>query len=163
MLFYKRPIDNKLLTLKILLTALVGSIVFSIWTGIINLTYFSSISFIFCSLITLKGFEVDLESILVEKYYFYGLIRRKTTFLKKNKIKISSFGLDFGQNVDIKFDDAESPAGCLLSLVPFLISKNKISLKPFTIETFSQGGEVLLKADILLTEEEYNLLKKESY
>lgn len=163
MLFYKRPIKKKLLSLKILLTVLVGTIVFSIWAEITNLTYFTSICFIFFSLITVKGFEVDLENIIVDKFYFYGFIRQRKSFLKKNKIKIKSYGLDFGQNIDVNFDEAESPTGCLLSFLPFLISKNKITVKPFTIETVSQTGELILKENILLTEEEYEFVKTEAY
>jgi len=162
MQFYKRSIKKNSTGLKLLLIAIVCAILYSFFFHNYNLGYFSFVAFIFCSLFTFTGFEVSIDHFIIERHYFYSLIRKEWRFDRNANTKIIPFGLPFGYKDDVTFAEAETAVGCLLSIILFFTAKPKITHKRFTIEVCNKNGKIVKSVSLFLTEEEFNLIEKKA-
>lgn len=159
MLNYKRHIDKKLLSLRLIFFILTTICFFAFKYQNENLGYFIAVVFLALSIIVVKGLVVFSDSFLVSKYYFFGLVKRTWQFTKGENINISSFGSDFGENQDISIhDDSASGIGCLLSIFLFLVPP-KITIKRFSIEKFDETHKLLKSVSLLLDRSEFKYLQ----
>ncbi len=95
----------------------------------------------------------------MSKYYFFGFIKRKWEFNKVDRIKVSSFYSDFGQNNDVSnYDDTGTGVGCLLSIILFFIP-SKITNKEFKIESLNDKNTAIKSVKITIDNQEFNFIK----
>jgi hypothetical protein len=159
MIIYKRYIDKKLLILRLTFFILGTISFFAFKSHYDNLGYFITVVLITLSIIVVKDFIVLIDSFLISKYYFFGLIKRTWRFDKDENIKISSFGSDFGQEGDIPdIDQTASGLGCLFSIFS-VFAPPKITNREFKIEKFDEINNLLNRVHILLDKPEYEFLQ----
>lgn len=122
-----------------------------------NIGYFVSVVLISLSIIVVKDVVISVNSFLVSKYYFFGLIKRTWNFNKGDNIELSSFGSDFGQDGESSFhDDTATGFGCLFMIFEVFVPP-KIVMKEFKIEKIDNPYKTV---SILLDKYEFdNLLK----
>jgi hypothetical protein len=122
-----------------------------------RLGYFVTVAFIMLSVIVVKDIAISVNSFLVSKYYFFGLIKWTWNFNKGNNIKLSSFGSDFGQDGESSFhDDTATGLGCLFVIFE-VFSHPKIVMKEFKIEKTDSPSR---RVYILLDKYEFDNLQK---
>ncbi|RZK02759.1 MAG: hypothetical protein EOO46_18330 [Flavobacterium sp.] len=127
-----------------------------------NLGYFIAVVFVFLSPIVPNTFTVYLDSFLIRRYYFFGLFRRTWYFEKGQKIKISSYGSDFGQNGEVPGYDSNHMGrglGCLFSIFSVFLP-SKIVRKEFKVEKLDIIDISIDTGYIVLDREEFSYLDK---
>lgn len=159
MYLYKRNIEKKLTSLKILLCIILSIGLIGIYFQYTNLLYFIGVCFISLSLITLTDLKVDKKEICISTIYFWGLIRINKYFEPRNLI-FTPYGFsNFGENIDINtlFDSAEGEGlifGCLLGA----ILSPKVVYRKFSFtkksESINDSNEVMIDIN------EYLAIKK---
>ncbi|MFT3704158.1 MAG: hypothetical protein QM802_17455 [Agriterribacter sp.] len=159
MIIYKRHIEKRLLALRLSIFILGAICILAFKFQNENLGYFIAVILILFSIIVVKDFEVRPNSLKISKYYFWGLFCRRWEFNKEDNIKVSSLGLDFGQEGDTPdFDDAGAGIGCLFSIFS-LFAKPKITMKQFKIDKFDESNIHLKSVRILLNRSEFKYLE----
>lgn len=135
MIFYKRNIESKLFSLRLLFLILATSCFLAFKYHQDNVGYFVSVILIMVSMIVVKDIVIYVDSFLVSKYYFFGLIKSTWNFKKEMTIKLSSFGSDYGENGESPmYDDPATELGCLFMIIA-IFSPPAITMKAITIET----------------------------
>ena len=76
MIIYKRYIEKRLFSLRLTFFILGATCFFAFKSHYDNLGYFIAVALITFSIIVVKDFIVSLDSFLISKYYFFGLIKR---------------------------------------------------------------------------------------
>ena len=162
MKLYKRNIDKKVLILRLTFLTLTITCFLAFNFHYDNLGYFIAVVFVFLSLIILDNVIVYSDSFLIRKYYFFGLCRRTWYFDKGQKIKISSFGSDFGQDGEIPDYDSSHVVpglGCLFSIISVFLP-HKIVRQEFKVEKLDILDNSIDTAYIVLDRQEFSLLDK---
>lgn len=157
---YKRPIEAKLTSLRVLLFLylLKGILVFlEKWE---NAGYVLAIAFLFSNLIVVKDFRYSIGSFTVVKYYFFGLIPIRWKFVKGEQIEIKSDGGGFSGEPDLPLS-YEDPygLGALYGCLYPAIAKPKIGAINFTIRKKDDSGKTLEQVSLFITQEEYRLVQ----
>ena len=157
MTIYKRNIEKRLFSLR-LAFLLLGSVCFLAFKyHHDNLGYFVTVVFIILSVIVVKDIEISVDSFLVSKYYFFGLIKWTWDFNKGNNIKVSSYGSDFGHDGESSFHyDTPTGLGCLFMIFEVFLPP-KIVMKEFKIEIINSPSK---RVYILLDKYEFDNLQK---
>ena len=159
MIIYKRYIDKKLLSIRLTFFILGTICFFAFKSHNDNLGYFIAVALITISIIVVNNVTIFFDSFLISKYYFFGLIKMTWCFKKVDKLKISSFGSDFGQEGEITVhDDTASGLGCLFSIFSIFLP-SKITMKEIKIERFDEFDNLTKKVYILLDRPEFNFIK----
>ena len=159
MIIYKRDIERRLLSLRLLFLILGTACFFAFKYHYDNLGYFILVVLIFMSIIVVRDFKVYSESFQISKYYLFGLIKRQWQFNKGSKIEITSFDSEFGAEGDpVDLDSTGTGLGCLVSIFSGFMP-SRVTKRRFNIEMFSEANKLLKRVHIVLEKPEYNYLK----
>jgi len=156
-IIYKRNIEKRVFSLRLVFLILGTGCFLAFNYHYDSLGYFVSVILITLSIIVVKDVAISVDSFLVSKYYFFGLIKWTWNFNKGNNIKLSSFGSDFGQDGESSFhDDTATGLGCLFMILE-VFSPPKIVMKEFKIEKIDSPSK---RVYILLDKYEFDNLQK---
>ncbi len=160
MLLYQRNITKQLFYLRLSFFILGIACYASFNTHYNNLGYCIAVALIFLSSITLKNLSIYAASFLIEKYYFFGFIKRGWQFNKEDNLRLTSFGSNFGENGETP-DHANDPVGlgCLYSVLSVFLPPT-ITKKPFKVAQLDELNTILKSVTIILNKTEYDYLRK---
>lgn len=160
MLLYQRNITKQLLYLRLSFFIL-GIACYATFSGqYINLGYCIAVALMFLSSITLKNLSIYADFFLIEKYYFFGFIKRTWQFNKEDNLCLTTFGSGFGESGETPDHFSEpSGLGCLYSIVGVFLPPT-ITKKPFKVMEIDEVNTTLKSATIVLNKTEYNYLRK---
>jgi hypothetical protein len=159
MVIYKRNIENKLMALRIVSLLLGFLCYYSFDSFNTNLGYFLSVILVLLSIVVIENFKVFPNSFQVKRFYFFGFFPVKWNFMK-DEFDIRSYGSNYGEEGDaLELGQAETGAGCLFYLFTIFSSKGRITHRKFILRKKGSGLFSLNRVDILLSNEEYELLK----
>lgn len=159
MIVYRRYARKKLISLRIIFFILVITGLLSCVFQYEKAGYFISVIFASLSIVVIKDLVVSAESLLVSKYYFFGLIRKSWLFGREENIKMSSFGYDFGEESDAPYiADSGSGEGCLFEIFAFFSPPN-ITRKEVEIQKIDEFDTHSKKVKIFLNKAEFRYLQ----
>ena len=159
MIIYQRDIFKKLLFLRFLFFLLIVVAILAYKAKVLNLFYFSVVSFIMLSIIVTKNFIINDEFLKIEKYYFFGWVRFRRVFKKQIELSVLPERATFGLEGDFEAGAVESEIGCLLTIIGFFLP-NKIIKQDFYLEQNEFPYELKKGVYIRLDQNEFNLLEK---
>jgi len=158
MIIYKRPIEKKLMSLRLLLAISLLTIAGIFQNNFFNLFYFLITLFLFLNLIVVKDFVVSPDSMKVINYYLFGLVPVKWTFSKSHDIIMKSDGSTYGSDLDIPdTDNSSTGLGILFGCLFPIIVKPKVGMINYTFQRMKPNGKMTIKVHVFLTKEEFHL------
>ena len=158
MQIYKRNIQKKLFSLRLILIFLVifGALLFA--NKNYNVLYLIGVFFVFLNLIVVKDFRVSLNSFEIVKYFFFGLIPISWSFEKTDVITIKSDGSIFGSDAEVPdTDQGHTLAGILFGCLYPIFVRPKIGVIEFSIHKIESNGKVSGKVLIFLNANEFRM------
>ena len=158
MQIYKRNIEKKLFSLRLILIFLVifGALLFA--NKNYNVLYLIGVFFVFLNLIVVKDFRVSLNSFEIVKYFFFGLIPISWSFEKTDNITIKSDGSIFGSDAKVPdTDQGNTLAGILFGCLYPIFVRPKIGVIEFSIHKIESNGKVSGKVLTFLNANEFRM------
>ena len=114
--------------------------------------------FLSLSVAVVRDFVVWQDSIRINKFYFFGLLKISFKYSKGQNIRISSYGSNFSEDADSPyFDDGGTGVGCLYALISVFFPAKTI-MKEFKIELVNSHRDDK-SIRIYLTKKEFDYLK----
>ena len=158
MIIYKRPIEKKLVSLRLLLVLFLVALAGTFHLELLNLFYFLATVFIFLSFIVVKDLAVSADYLTLRNYYVFGLIPIKWNFDISEEVVIRSDNSKYGSDLDVPgTDNSDTGLGILLGCVFPIIAKPKTGLISHSFQKVKSNGKLTTKVNIFLTEHECRL------
>ena len=158
---YKRNVEGKISKLRLLLIASVAIAILLIVNDNIKLLYFVAFLLLIFSLIVVDNFRRTYTSLIIDKYFLFGLIRITWTYDKSERVVIKSEGYRFGDDAEVPvFDSGESIFGLLFSMIYSVFGKPKIGRIRFSVQKLKPSGLITKPVYIFLDREEYRMAKE---
>jgi hypothetical protein len=160
MIIYKRNIERKLNSLRLLFVIFLTSGFLLFAKEHSNFAWLIVILFLFFCLIVVTDVRAEINSVTIIKHFFFGFIRVKWNFNKGDELIIRSDGTAFEDEAPIPVAGDESGLGALFGcLVPMFV-KTRIGTIQFVIQKIKRSGKASNRVFVFLDENEHNMLQQ---
>ena len=159
MIIYKRNIERKLNSLRLLFVIFLTSGFLLFAKEHSNFGWLIAILFIFFSLIVVTDLRAEINSLTIVKHFFFGFIPIKWRFDKGDKLIIRSDGTNFDDEAPIPDAGDHAGLGALFGCIMPVFVKTRIGSIEFAIQKIKKNGKTTHKLFIFLNAAEYKMLQ----